>query len=540
MNRTQTAIKGIGLGSAILGGLLGGQSALLAAEPNPAMEQVTSVSQLSDVRPNDWAFQALQSLVERYGCIVGYPDKTFRGNRALSRYEFAAGLNACMDWVNELIAASTTDLVKKEDLATLQKLQEQFAAELATLRGRVDSLEARTATLEKQQFSTTTKLTGEAIFAVSDIFGNQARDFGNNTVFQDRVRLNLQTSFTGRDRLNTRLAAGNVNQFFGASSILSPFVGNRGTAQGALAQRVGGETGNSVVLDRLDYSFPLGDRLNFYVAAAGGKNSYVANPVNPFYDDDGGQGSISAFGQQSPIYRIGGGAGAGVSFALDSRKTFVISGSYLASDANSPASKQGLFGGNYAAMGQLTIQPTEAIQIGLTYVNAYHRPGTSLFNSGFGGNNFFTGTLPANSLHTGFNVPAVTNSYGLEAAVKLSPSFFVSGFGGYTNLRLARTGEADIWYYALGLGFPDLFKRGNLGGIIVGAEPYVDSLNVGGRGLRDFRLGNSTSLHVEAFYRYQVNDRLSITPGVIWVTNPDQDSRNSDYVIGTIRTTFSF
>ncbi len=124
------------------------------------MEQVTSVSQLTDVKPTDWAFQALQSLVERYGCIVGYPDKTYRGNRALSRYEFAAGVNACLDRINELLAAATADLVKKEDLVALQKLQEEFAAELAALRGRLDTLEVRTATLERQQFSTTTKLTG--------------------------------------------------------------------------------------------------------------------------------------------------------------------------------------------------------------------------------------------------------------------------------------------------------------------------------------------------------------------------------------------
>lgn len=43
-----------------------------------AIAQVTSVSQLSDVQPTDWVFQALQSLVERYGCIAGYPDGTFR------------------------------------------------------------------------------------------------------------------------------------------------------------------------------------------------------------------------------------------------------------------------------------------------------------------------------------------------------------------------------------------------------------------------------------------------------------------------------
>jgi hypothetical protein len=131
------------------------------------MEQVTSVSQLTDVKPTDWAFQALQSLVERYGCIVGYPDKTYRGNRLLSRFEFAAGLNACLDRVNELIAAATADLVTKEDLAKLQRLQEEFAAELATLRGRVDALDARTATLETQQFSTTTKLSGLGWFNLS-------------------------------------------------------------------------------------------------------------------------------------------------------------------------------------------------------------------------------------------------------------------------------------------------------------------------------------------------------------------------------------
>ncbi|OUL17398.1 hypothetical protein BV378_38485, partial [Nostoc sp. RF31YmG] len=69
------------------------------AENSPqeqVMSQVTSVSQFSDVQPTDWAFQALQSLVERYGCIAGYPNGTYRGNRALTRYEFAAGLNACL------------------------------------------------------------------------------------------------------------------------------------------------------------------------------------------------------------------------------------------------------------------------------------------------------------------------------------------------------------------------------------------------------------------------------------------------------------
>ncbi|MGL5082063.1 MAG: iron uptake porin, partial [Microcoleaceae cyanobacterium] len=136
--------------------------------------QVTSVSQLSDVQPTDWAFQALQSLVERYGCIAGYPDGTFKGNRALTRFEFAAGVNACLERINELIDAATSDLVTREDLAKLQRLMEEFAAELASLRGRVTVLEARTAELEANQFSTTTKLTGEVIFFLADTFGDRA------------------------------------------------------------------------------------------------------------------------------------------------------------------------------------------------------------------------------------------------------------------------------------------------------------------------------------------------------------------------------
>ncbi|PLZ47132.1 iron uptake porin, partial [Fischerella thermalis] len=126
-------------------GLLGVSTWVIAAEVWAAettyesLAQITSVSQLSDVQPTDWAFAALQSLVERYGCIAGYPNGTFRGNRAMTRYEFAAGLNACLDRVNELIATATAETVQKEDLVTLQRLQEEFTAELATLRGRVDA-----------------------------------------------------------------------------------------------------------------------------------------------------------------------------------------------------------------------------------------------------------------------------------------------------------------------------------------------------------------------------------------------------------------
>ena len=116
-------------------------------------EQVTSVSQFSDVVPTDWAYQALANLVEQYGCVAGYPNGTFRGNRAMTRYEAAALLNACLDRITEV-----TD--------ELKRLMKEFERELAVLRGRVDGLEARVGELEATQFSTTTKLRGFTRFVV--------------------------------------------------------------------------------------------------------------------------------------------------------------------------------------------------------------------------------------------------------------------------------------------------------------------------------------------------------------------------------------
>ncbi|HEY9602891.1 MAG TPA: iron uptake porin, partial [Allocoleopsis sp.] len=120
-------------------------------QTNNGLDQVTNVSQLSDVSPGDWAYEALRNLVERYGCIAGYPDGTFRGNRAMTRYEFAAGLNACLQQVERLIRSSTGGFVTKQDLETLQRLVDEFRSELTALGTRVDKLEGQVAFLEDHQ-----------------------------------------------------------------------------------------------------------------------------------------------------------------------------------------------------------------------------------------------------------------------------------------------------------------------------------------------------------------------------------------------------
>jgi hypothetical protein len=507
-------------------------------ENNNSQSQVTSVSQFSDVQPTDWAFQALQSLVERYGCIAGYPSGTFRGNRSLSRYEFAAGLNSCLDRVNELIATATADLVTKQDLATLQRLQEEFSAELATLRGRVDALEGRTAELEANQFSTTTKLKGEAIFAATDTFGNETGK-ANRAVLQNRVRLGLETSFTGRDMLTTRLSAGNATAFDFRDNANAPVNpanadGIRSNAAGKQIFEVGSTNNNSVKIDKLTYEAPVGPA-RVYLAASGGQHSDYAAVNNPYFFDktDGGKGALTTFASENPIYRIGGGSGIALNVPFgkpgdNSLKPSSLTLGYLASNANNPTPSNGLFDGNYAALGQLNFNVGNRVALAATYVHGYQKAGSTLFDSAIDGGSALVGTSQANTPTVAG--PSSSNSYGISAAIKPSQKLSLSGFVSYHDVIPEGAGVSrEAWSYGGGLALPDFGKKGNVLGIFGGAQPY--SLSAG---------ASQTPYQVEGFYKYQVSDNISVTPGVIWVTSPGQATNSNDAFIGTLRTTFSF
>jgi hypothetical protein len=478
------------------------------------MSQVTSVSQLSDVQLSDWAFQALQSLVERYGVIAGYPDSTFRGDRAMTRYEFAAGLNAALERINEQIA--TGNPITQTDLATLQKLQTDFATELVTLRGRVDRLEVQTAQLESNQFSTTTKLEGTVIFALSDAFGGAGDD--NNTVLQSRSRLAFETSFTGKDLLTTRLDFGNFEQF------------DLPTDEGRLG--FDSNTEGSVELGNLEYELPVGEKITLLFQFNDSDSDDFTDVINPLFEDSD-TGAISRFGRRNPIYRVpNSNTGIGARLQLSEAMSFDFA--YLAGDANDPAAGAGLFNGDYGAIAQLTLTPSDRLAVGLTYIHSYGAAGQGLDTG--------TGSTAANLTQIGtpdLELPVVGNSYGIEASYRISEDFAIGGWVGYTAARAIGLGDGSIWNYAITLGFPDLGKEGNLGGIIIGMQPKLTGTSSGLRAIGQSSDPN-TSIHVEGFYRYQATDNISITPGLIWLTAPNHNTENEDIVIGTIRTAFEF
>jgi hypothetical protein len=531
---------------------------------SPTEAQVTSVTQLSDVKPTDWAFQALQSLVEKYGCIVGYPDSTFRGNRSATRFELAAALNACLDVISDRFAT-------KEDLATLRKLMEEFAAELATLRGRVDNLEARTAKLEATQFSTTTKLSGLAFFnltgalATGDIkaegvdailpfrvFGQPDRDQQNrprlrvverdpNVTVSGLVWLTFNTSFTGKDLLTLQLATGNGNSpanVFAAAGLFNtwgvPFTD----------QTAGDTTGvSSVVLREFAYSFPItknldaviGPRLNFY--------KYFDN--NAFTLFLNGTSSFDSIG--SPLLNASKrGAGAILTYRpldkLQIRVGYLAQSiEFLPSFLNSAENPElGLFGGTNTLTGEITYSPLKSLNLRFLYTRTRHAP---IFGGLIGG----TAGLPLYGLADdgrGGNLSdAASNTFAFNFDWLATKNFGLFGRYTYANTSLDPTnprlsqGTVENQSFQFGAAFLNLGKPGARATLTF----VVPSDVISGRRFLIAGGGDGgTQYDFEATYFYPVTDNISVVPALYAIVNPNNFSSNPTVFIGNFRVQFSF
>ena len=512
-----------------------------------ADEQVTSISQFSDVQPTDWAYQALSNLVERYGCVAGYPNGTFQGRKAMTRFEAAALLNACLDRVTEV-----TDQLKK--------LMKEFEKELAILKGRVDGLEARVGTLEANQFSTTTKLHGSTYWVMgANSFGGNYAGGGTGasateggTTFNYDLRLDLDTSFTGKDLLRTRLRAGN----FGASG----FSGNGLVGLNALEVSFEAPAGpNIVAIDRLFYQFPLGSGFTF----TGGPrvrqddmlamwpSAYPADTILDVFTYAGAPGAYSL--------NLGGGAGI-----WWQKNGFSISANYVSANANVGQPGAITAGGVTTAGGGILTSgaaSSSTVQVGYAGSNwgaafayTYSQRGASIY-----GGNATPLALLASTSGTG-----TSNNYGLSAywspkTAGIIPSISAGwGYSSYdaantpagttftaTGLETSASGitAAQNWY--VGLQWADAFVKGNSLGMAVGQPTFVTAMNSG--------TPQDAGYAWEWWYKFQVTDHISVTPAIFYLSNPTgQYGFNSAQVDtlstsnpltnfgGLIKTTFKF
>ncbi|NEP07625.1 MAG: carbohydrate porin, partial [Okeania sp. SIO4D6] len=385
--------------------------------------------------------------------------------------------------------------------------------------------EARTAELENNQFSTTTKLNGEVLFWLSDTWGERAGGRGvsqsdndkTQTTFGYRVRLNFDTSFTGEDRLRTRLQANNIPNYSG------------GDLTNSLMTRLSTDSSpdDTVSIGKLAYRFPvLNGRGEVELAATGYGIDDFIGVITPL--ESSGAGSISRFGRFNPIYYRAP-SDAGVKFAYAFNDAIQVTVGYAAPDKEDPREGRGAFNGSFSGFGQFTIEPNDKLAFQVGYLRGYHtKNDVNLTGS--------TGSFLARDPFGGR--ATTTDTINFEAQWRVTDGFQIGGWGGTLFARPEDDDDTDditIITGALTLAFPDLLKEGSLGGIIVGVPPIVTD-----GGDNDDLKDDDTSIHIEAFYRFQMNDNIAITPGVFVITNPNHIEDNDTLWVGTLRTQFRF
>lgn len=492
-----------------------------------SLNQVTSVSELKDVAPTSWAYEALRSLVERYGCIVGYPDRTFRGDRALTRWEFAAGLNACINTIERLLQENVA--VIKADIDKLKRLAEEFRTELDALGVRINNLDARVAYLEDHSFAITTKLSGETQVVFSGVWGNEAANGPPGTPITNgqmavnyQTRLNFDTSFSGEDRLRVRLRAANF-QFARAGTNLTDY-------------NFSANTDGAIQLQKVQYRFPVGENLTLWAAPVRITLDDVSDPLAP-YTNSLTDGAISFFGAISPMYLIGDDEGPGLAALYQFTDELNLGVLYSATNGSDPSPGKGFFNGTYQIATQLTYSPAPNTGVAFAYshvyaANGFVDDGTSLL--GFEG--------VANSDAPFGNLATSADNFALVWTWQMLDWLSIEGWGMYTHAsgdsgdRLGDT--ADLWNWKFSLAFPNLFKESNVGVITVGQPPYASNISNRNDVADALPATIDTPWLIEVFYLHTVNDNISITPGITYIINPE-NGRDPIWV-GTVRTSFKF
>lgn len=387
----------------------------------------------------------------------------------------------------------------------------------------------------KTRLATTTKINGEVIIGISQVFGDKKAvpsgstpkdNLDRNTILGDRIRISFDTEnlLKDGDQLRVRLQAGNIPNFQNAT----------GTNMARLAYDVSGGD-NSFVLERLRYKFPVTDKLTMFFEGKGGDTETISPPISSFVDkyneQDGtptgtvssGTGPISRFARFSPIYRIDSGTAAGLLLNYKFNKKLNGSVGYFAANANDPSPKSGFLNGGYGAIAQLDFQPLNQLELGLTYAHTYGNSPTGNTGSTFATNPF--GSLSVTT----------SNSFGIESNFKVNKDLIVSGWVDYTNAVSEVTKKkATLLNWALSLAFPNLGKHNAVAGILVGQPPKVTANDDSNR------TDKGTSWHIEGFYRYPVTEHLDITPGFFVILNPENNNANGPIYVGAIRTRLSF
>jgi len=401
---------------------------------------------------------------------------------------------------------SSSSKVKKFDSNTFAN---EISEDIATLNGQVDGIEARQNNFEAGSFSSTTSMDGKAVFAVGGVDGGNTIGGSEALSFAYVYKMNLNTSFTGDDNLYVRLSAGDWGSNF--------------TKKPGNYHIEAKNTNNELRLDKIWYTFPLGDNATVWVGPMI-ENYYMMAATPSIYKP----GVLKAFklGGNGAVFGASTDGGAGLKYEFGD-SGFAMSTNYVGK-------------GSGTSKGILTDSDKSKIDTMIAFTKPqYHASITySKQHAGWDAHEYYSTELIHGNVGTSTKLSSDTNAdaYALRAYWRpedsgtAMPEISV----GYDSISFDNhpLNVSEGSGYFVGLGWQDMIQADDRIGIALGQPVKATQVSSG-------TLSEVEPFLWEAYYSFKPNDSITVTPAV-WGGTDVESSTDQDVFGAMLTTVFKF
>jgi hypothetical protein len=362
------------------------------------------------------------------------------------------------------------------------------------------------------------------------------------TSFSYRYTLNLNTSFTGKDLLYTRLRTGNYgkNAFSG-----SGYTGKQTQLETSKS------SGNALKVDKIWYQFPIGDDFQAFVGPEI-ENYYMLAATPGVYKHVLKQFKLGGY---YGAYGASTSPGFGLNWISNRNSNLgdaklKISANYVAKngDKGNPEGG-GLFANK--SKGKFLTQiaygsPQWQVAAAYAYSQAEMTVGGAGTKAGLGGGNGYSN---ANQ----FNLNAYYQPLDSGWMPSVSVGWSITSFNKNNTDKTAGFVAGDVTQsqgWLVGLNWSDAFMKGNRLGFAIGQPQFATALK--GQGKDGQKYSRDGNYAMELYYDFQVTDNITVTPALFYLSRPfgqetgdsaargGLDAKTFSTLGGLVTTTFKF
>ena len=404
------------------------------------------------------------------------------------------------------IAAQASDVVNIEEMNSYSRSQtkssrldsntfiNEVSEDLAILKGRFDGLEVKQNEFEAGGFSDTSVLVGKAVFDVGSV-DTDDDTYTGETQFMYTYTMNLNTSFTGDDNLYTRIKTGNHSSWSKTKSVYNTYLSS------------GNGNGDTLKVDKLWYTTPIGDSNHTVTFGPKIENYYMHATTPSIYEP-----VLKAFTLGGNASAYGASTSPGAGWAYNADNGFAVSSNFTTQKGNT-------------STGILTNEgkTSWATQVGYTQPNYSVSALVNMKYNGWTDSYFMSTDGKARSGDGNSTNIGLRGWWRPTDSSTAVPSISV----GYDTSETDASSNSNTTAYFVGLNWTDVINADDKIGIAFGQPQKVEGETI-------------DPFLYELYYKYKVNDSVSITPTIFGGTSRNSSDAEADMTGYLLQTTFKF